>query len=165
MKLILIAGVILVTAGITAGCGKPTSGQPAAQKPKPSALLTASPKWIPDPGDVHLVKTSYLNNCPKYTVEQQVESYLGAPHWTSGADSTGRDFVNVSGVVTYRGKPGTAVFQFLIDKDKRGFKYHAFAINGVVQPAYVAGMTLKEMCVSASRGPIKVIQVPHAATG
>ncbi len=93
-----------------------------------------------------------------------MNSYIGSPRWEAGADSAGRDFVNVSGIVTYQGKPATAMFQFLIDKDKRGFKYHGFAINSVLQPGYVAAMTLREMCASASKAPIKIIHLPQAAT-
>ncbi|MGH8281915.1 MAG: hypothetical protein ACRERZ_06970 [Gammaproteobacteria bacterium] len=165
MKLILIAGVTLLAAGITAGCGKSTSSQPAEVKQTPPALLVADPHWIPDPDVIALVKASTLDNCPRNTVEQQVNSYLGSPRWEAGADSTGRDFVNVSGIVTYQGKPAAAKFQFLIDKDKHGFKYHGFAINGVLQPGYVAAMTLREMCASASNAPINIIKIPHAATG
>ncbi|MGH8336180.1 MAG: hypothetical protein ACRETL_05010, partial [Gammaproteobacteria bacterium] len=101
----------------------------------------------------------------KYTVEQEVNSYLDSPRWEAGADSAGRDFVNASGIVAYQGKPAAATFQFLIDKDKRGFKYRGFTINGVLQPGYVAAMTLREMCASASNAPIKIIRLPHAATG
>ena len=154
----------VLAAGLTAGCGQSAPGESRAHAQSPAALLTADPQWIPDPGVVALVKTSSLNDCTQRTVEQQVDSYLAAPRWEAGADSAGRDFVNVSGIVTYGGKPATASFQFLIDQDKRGFKYHAFAINGVLQPAYVAGMTLREMCGSALRSPIKIIKLPPAAT-
>lgn len=165
MKQIVIAGLLLINLGLLTACGNSTSAEKTTVKqatPSP-ALLKADPQWIPDPGDVALVQTSNLDDCPKYTVEDQVNSYLGAPHWQAGADSQGRDFVNVSGTVTYGGKPATALFQFLIDKDKHGFKYHGFAINGVLQPYYVAAMTLKEMCVSAGKAPIQIIHLPPAA--
>lgn len=159
-----VIAAMLATAGLVAGCGNSTPGQPAVEQPSANALLTNDPRWIPDPGVVDLVKTSYLNDCKQRSVEQQVNSYLGSPHWQAGADSAGRDFVNVSGIVTYGGKPATATFQFLIDQDKRGFKYHAFAINNVLQPAYVAGMTLKEMCASAIRAPMQLTPPPAAVT-
>lgn len=164
MQWTVIAAALVTAAGLSAGCGQSTSGQSPANAHSPSALLTAAPQWIPDPGVIALVKTSSLNDCTQRSVEQQVDSYLASPRWEAGADSTGRDFVNVSGIVTYGGKPATAIFQFLIDKDKRGFKYHAFTINGVLQPAYVAGMTLREMCGSAMRSPLKIIKLPPAVT-
>ena len=164
MKCTVVSAALVMAAGLAAGCGQSTPGQSPAHAQSPAALLKADPQWIPDPGVVALVKTSSLNDCTQRNVEQQVDSYLAAPRWEAGADSAGRDFVNVSGIVTYGGKPATALFQFLIDKDKRGFKYHAFAINGVLQPAYVAGMTLKEMCGSAMRSPLKIIKLPPAVT-
>lgn len=164
MQWTMLSAALLTAAGLTAGCGPSTPGRSPAHAQPPAALLQADPQWIPDPGVVALVKTSSLNDCAQRTVEQQVDSYLAAPHWEAGADSAGRDFVNVSGIVTYGGKPATALFQFLIDKDKRGFRYHAFTINGVLQPAYVAGMTLKEMCGSAMRAPLKITQLPPAVT-
>ena len=39
-----------------------------------------------------------------------------------------------------------------------------FVINGVLQPAYVAGMTLREMCGTAMRSPLKIIKLPPAVT-
>lgn len=164
MKWMLITGALLAVTGMLASCGKSTPSQNATAEQSPNALLKASPQWIPDPGDVALVQTSTLNDCQKYTVADQVSSYLGSPRWEAGADSEGRDFVNVTGIVTYGGKPTTATFQFLIDKDKKGFQYHAFAIDGKLQPAYVAGMTLKEMCNSAAQAPVKIFQVPPGAT-
>lgn len=164
MKWMLITGILLAASGILASCGKSTPGQTTVAQQSPNALLKASPHWIPDPGDIALVQTSTLNDCQKYTVEDQVNSYLGSPHWEAGADSQGHDFVNVSGIVTYGSKPTTATFQFLIDKDKHGFQYHAFAIDGKLQPAYVAGMTLKEMCNSAAQAPMKIFQLPPGAT-
>lgn len=163
MKSILLATMLLAAVGLTAGCGKPGPSQSVARQSQLPALLTADPRWIPDPGDVALVQTSYLDDCQQRTVEQQVNSYFGAPRWQAGADSAGRDFVNVSGVLTYQGRPATAVFQFLIDQDKRGFKYHGFAINGTPQPLYVAAMTLREMCASAKRAPLE-LNLPTPAT-
>lgn len=158
VEVLLIAGVVLAGVIIHTGYGKPTPQQLAAQHQRSNpGLLTPSPQWIPDPGDVALVRTSYLDNCKQRTVEEEVNAYLGTPHWESGADSQGRDFVNVTGVVTYHGKPVPAVFQFIIDKDKRGFKYHAFTINGVPQTIYVAALTLMEMCAAANKAPMRLV--------
>lgn len=164
VEAILIAGVALSGVIIHTGYGKPTAQQLNAQKKRAyPGLLQASPHWIPDPGDVQLVKTSYLDNCRQRTVEQEINAYFGSPHWEAGADSQGRDFVNVSGVVTYQSKPVPAVFQFLIDKDRRGFKYRAFTINGVPQTIYVAALTLSEMCAAANRAPMVLVpQGPSA---
>ncbi|HKV96170.1 MAG TPA: hypothetical protein VJR90_01600 [Gammaproteobacteria bacterium] len=154
VELVLIAGVVLAAVIIQTGYAKPTAAQVAAEQRQNQGLLAADPRWMPDAGDIPLVKSSYLDNCKQRTVEQEVNAFLAAPRWEAGADSRGRDFVNIHGGVTYNGRPTAAVFQFLIDKDKRGFKYHAFTINGVPQTIYVAALTLMEMCASANRAPM-----------
>lgn len=153
-ELLLIVGVVLAAIIVHTGYAKPTAAQLAAAHRQNPAPLAADPRWMPDPGDVALVKSAYLDNCKQRTVEQEVNAFLGSPRWETGADSAGRDFVNVSGVVTYQGRLAPAVFQFLIDQDKRGFKYQAFTINGVPQSIYVAAWTLTQMCASANRAPI-----------
>lgn len=154
VELVLIAGVVLAAVIIKTGYAKPTAAQLAAEQRRNPVLLAADPRWMPDAGDIPLVKNSYLDNCKQRTVEQEVNAFLAAPRWEAGADAAGRDFVNIRGVVTYQGRPTAAVFQFLIDKDKRGFKYQAFTINGVPQTIYVAALTLMEMCASANRAPL-----------
>ncbi|MGH8362992.1 MAG: hypothetical protein ACRESQ_06540 [Gammaproteobacteria bacterium] len=153
-ELVLIAGVVLAAVIIKTGYAKPTAAQVAAKRRQNQGLLAADPRWMPDAGDIPLVKSSYLDNCKQRTVEQEVNAFLASPRWEAGADSQGRDFVNIRGVVTYQGRPTAAVFQFLIDSDQRGFKYHAFTINGVPQTIYVAALTLMEMCASANRAPM-----------
>ena len=159
-ELLLIAGVVLAAAIIHTGYANPTPAQLAAEHQQNPTLLAADPRWMPDPGDLVLVKTSYLDNCKQRSLEQEVNAFLGSPRWEAGADSAGRDFVNIGGVVTYQGHPAAAVFQFLIDTDKRGFKYHAFTINGVPQSIYVAAWTLTQMCASANRAPLELAPLP-----
>ena len=162
-ELLLTAGVVLAAVIIQTGYAKPTAQQLAAERQKNPELLAADPHWMPDPGAIALVKSSYLDNCKQRTVAQEVNAFLASPRWEAGADSEGRDFVNISGVVTYQGRPAPAVFQFLIDKDKRGFKYHTFTINGVAQSIYVAAWTLTQMCASANRAPLELTpQSPQA---
>lgn len=160
VEALLIAGVVLAAIIIGTGYAKPSAAQLAAQHQQNPALLVADPRWMPDPGDIALVKNSYLDNCKQRTVEQEVNAFLASPRWEAGADKDGRDFVNISGVVTYQGRPTPAVFQFLIDKDRRGFKYHAFTINGVAQSIYVAAWTLTQMCAAANRAPLQLKTPP-----
>lgn len=157
---LLIAGMVLAAIIIGTGYAKPSAAQLAAQHQQNPALLVADPRWMADPGDIALVKNSYLDNCKQRTVEQEVNAFLASPRWEAGADKDGRDFVNISGVVTYQGRPTPAVFQFLIDKDRRGFKYHAFTINGVAQSIYVAAWTLTQMCAAANRAPLQLKTPP-----
>jgi len=108
--------------------------------------MTADPHWLPDADDVDIVKTGHLDNCPQKNLGQEVAGYFESPRWDAGATAAGQDFVNASGILTYQDKPAVAVLQFVMYKDKTGFKYQAFTINGVPQPLYVAAFTLAQMC-------------------
>lgn len=149
----LIVETLFITGAILAGLitltGYGNVPQSATAKgPGHPVLLAADPRWIPDPDDVHLVKTSHLDNCIGKTVVQEVDGFFASPHWEAGATSEGADFVNIRGIVTYQGKPTDAMFQFLMYHDRSGFKYQAFTINGVPQSIYVAAFTLAQMCAS-----------------
>ena len=132
-------GVITVT-----GYDKPSPT--AAQEDKQPTLLAADRHWMPDPDDIDIVKTGHLDNCPRRTLDQEVKGYFEAPRWEAGATADGQDFVNASGILTYQDKPATAVLQFLMYKDKSGFRPYLFTINGVPQPLYVTAFTLAQMC-------------------
>ncbi|HVC37357.1 MAG TPA: hypothetical protein VNF46_03035 [Gammaproteobacteria bacterium] len=145
VEALFIAGAILAGVITVTGYGK-LPPQAIAQEQRNPVLLTADPHWIPDADDIQVVKTARLDNCAGKTVEQEVNGFFASPSWQAGATSDGIDFVNVSGIVTYQGKPTTAVFQFQMFKDKSGFKYQAFTINNVPQSIYVAAFTLAQMC-------------------
>jgi len=147
VEAVFIAGAILAVVITVTGYGK-LPPQALTQEQKNQMLLSNDPRWIPDPNDIQVVKTAHLDNCSGKTVEQEVNGFFASPTWQAGATSDGTDFVNVSGTVTYQDKPTHAVFQFLMFKDKNGFKYHAFTINNVPQSIYVAAFTLAQMCGS-----------------
>jgi hypothetical protein len=135
----LAGGFITVT-----GYAKPAPS--AVQEEKQPTLLAADRHWLPDQDDIDIVKTGHLDNCPRKTLDQEVRGYFEAPHWEAGATTDGQDFVNASGILTYQDKPATAVLQFVMYKDKSGFRPYLFTINGVPQPLYVTAFTLAQMC-------------------
>lgn len=142
---ILIAGVAGAIAITVTGYGK-TTPQQVQQAEQQIDLLKSDPRWVPDADDVEIVQSGHLNTCMDKSVKQLVDGYFEKPQWEAGAATGGIDFVNVSGIVTYQGKPVTATFQFEMDKDKRGFRYRGFEIAGVPQTLFVAAFTLAEMC-------------------
>jgi len=137
----IAGGVITVT-----GYAKPPPS--VAQVDQDPTLLTADRHWFPDKDDVDIVKTGHLDNCPRKTLDQEVKGYFESPRWEAGATAGGVDFVNVSGILTYQDRPAVAVLQFVMYKDKSGFKPYLFTINGVPQPLYVTAFTLGQMCES-----------------
>ena len=145
VDLLFVMGAVAAAVITVTGYGTPPPG--AAQEEKQPELLVADPRWLPDVGDIDIVKTGRLDNCPGKTLEQEVNGFFEAPRWDAGATKGGaEDFVNVSGILTYQDKPAAAVLQFVINKDKSGFRPYLFTINGVPQPLYVTAFTLAQMC-------------------
>ncbi len=150
MKAALVVDVLFLLAAVTGGVvtvtGYDKPVPTAAQEDKQPTLLAADRHWMPDPDDIDIVKTGHLDNCPMKTLDQEVKGYFEAPRWEAGATADGQDFVNASGILTYQDKPATAVLQFVMYKDKSGFRPYLFTINGVPQPLYVTAFTLAQMC-------------------
>ena len=144
MDLLFVAAVVAAGYVTVTGYAKPPPSVALAdQEP---TLLTADPHWLPDVDDVQIVKTGHLDNCPRKNLDQEVSGYFEQPRWEAGATKGGVDFVNVSGILTYQDRPAVAVLQFVMYKDKSGFKPYLFTINGVPQPLYVTAFTLAQMC-------------------
>jgi hypothetical protein len=149
-KAAVVMDVLFVAAAVCAGIVTVTG----YAKPPPSValadqeptLLTADPHWLPDVDDVEIVKTGHLDNCPRKNLDQEVTGYFEQPHWSAGATKGAVDFVNVSGILTYQDRPAVAIMQFIMYKDKSGFKPYLFTINGVPQPLFVTAFTLAQMC-------------------
>lgn len=150
MTAALVVDVLFVAAAAVGGAVTVTGyDRPPASAAAPDVeptLLTADPHWLPDTDDVEIVKTGHLDNCPRKNLDQEVSGYFEAPHWSAGATKGGVDFVNVSGILTYQDRPAAAVLQFVMYKDKTGFRPYLFTINNVPQPLYVTAFTLAQMC-------------------
>ena len=99
--------------------------------------------------EIVTIKQSKLGMCPKATVEEMVDGFMGDSSWESGITEDGIKFVNISGDITYADKPVRAVLQFLFNEDGTSFKYNAFEINEVPQNQFVAAALLKKMCENA----------------
>lgn len=136
------AGAAFIT---VTGYGKTAPEQAAPPNPA-MVLLKADPRWIPDPDDIEVVKTGHLDNCMLKTLDQEVSGFLDKPRWEAGASADGRDFVNIRGGVVIYGKPAELLLQFVMDKDRRGFKYQGMTVDGVPQTLFVAGLTMAQMC-------------------
>lgn len=150
MKAAVVVDVLFVLAAVGGGfvtiTGYAKPPPSVTQEDKQPSLLTADHHWLPDPDDLDIVKTGHLDNCPQKTLDQEVKGYFESPRWEAGATTDGQDFVNASGILTYQDKPATAVLQFVMYKDKSGFRPYLFTINGVPQPLYVTAFTLAQMC-------------------
>ena len=151
MKAALVVDALFVAAAVAAAVitvtGYGTPPPSAVQVEKEPELLVADHHWLPDADDIEVVKTGHLDNCPGKNLDQEVSGFFESPRWEAGATKGGEtDFVNVSGILTYQDKPAAAVLQFIMYKDKSGFRPYLFTINGVPQPLYVTAFTLAQMC-------------------
>ena len=86
VETLFIAGAILAGVITVTGYGK-LPPQAAAQEQKNQAMLTADPRWIPDPDDIGVVKIAHLDNCAGKTVEQEANGFFASPKWEAGATS------------------------------------------------------------------------------
>lgn len=150
MKAALVVDAVFVVAALSAGVvtvtGYAKPPPSVAQADADPTLLAADPHWLPDTDDIQIVKTGHLDNCPRKTLDQEVSGYFESPRWDAGATKDGTDFVNVSGILTYQDRPTVAVLQFVMYKDKSGFRPYLFTIGGIPQPLYVTAFTLGQMC-------------------
>lgn len=106
--------------------------------------------------EIDMVKGGRLPNCEGGTMAQVTDGFMKAPSWESGKTSDGREFVNVTGEISYMEKPVKATVQFFLDKSNKSFQFGALEFNGVPQAQLIAGVLLTKMCeAKASSGPQK----------
>ena len=95
--------------------------------------------------EVLMVQGGKLESCPSKTIEQMVDGFMGFPSWESLVAEDGNNYVNISGDITYAGKPIKALLQFKVNKDET-FEYNALEYNGVVQNNLESMNLLTTMC-------------------
>lgn len=96
--------------------------------------------------EIRIVKNGTLEACPKATVQEMVNGFMGSPLWASGVTEEGETFVNVSGDISVHEKKVRAVLQFFVDKKEGTFRFNALEFNGVPQPLIAAVAMMKKMC-------------------
>jgi hypothetical protein len=96
--------------------------------------------------EINIVKAGTLRSCPNSTIEKMSTAFFTSPKWESGTGPNGKLFVNLSGDMGLNGKSARAVIQFLVNKEKKVFTYHALEIDGKPEPEDVAVDLFKQMC-------------------
>ena len=94
--------------------------------------------------EVQKVQTGSLEACPKKTVKEMVDGFMGSPSWESVAADDGNTYVNVEGDIEYFEKPVRAVLQFLVVGEQ--FEFNALEFNEVPQNNLTAFGLLGNMC-------------------
>ena len=88
---------------------------------------------------VNMVKNGYLDAYPQKTIGTAFEGYMSNVKWESLKANDGSTYVNVSGRITYDGKPAKAIVQYRVYTNGT-FEYHAFEIDGVPQNDLMYGV-------------------------
>jgi hypothetical protein len=120
-----------------------------------------------DSKEIKIVKNGTLLMCPSHTLDKMAKSFMGSPSWESGKAKDGTSFVNVSGGITYSGKPVEAKVQFTIEGGN--FLFRAFEMNNVPSANIIAIGLLGKMCESAggttdkNESPAKPLLLPVEA--
>ena len=102
-----------------------------------------------DDARVQLVKSGSLNECSSVTVEQAVNSFMGAPSWEAFLADDGQNYVNIEGDIMYTNKDVRATVQLFTDVNAGSFEFRSMEFNGVPQTILLANQLIQEMCDSA----------------
>lgn len=94
--------------------------------------------------NIDLVKSGNFDTCPNQNIESMVEGLWGDPVWTEFKGEDGKDYVNLTGTLTYNGKNETCLLQFLVSGEN--FNVNVFEINGVSQDEETIGLLVEGMC-------------------
>ena len=105
---------------------------------------------------IKMVQNGKLDSCQTATVGKMVDSFMGSPAWAYGVSAQGQTFVNITGEVSYAGKPAKTLLQFVVNKDNKSFQYNALEFDGVAQTTDLANSLFTKMCESATQVVDKV---------
>ena len=100
---------------------------------------------------VALVQNGNLDACPKTTLKEMVDGYVGSPSWYSGDTEDGDEIVNIEGTIMYSEKEVKMVLQFNVDSEKQTFEFGALEFNGIPQNGFIAEAVISNMCDEVSK--------------
>jgi len=104
-------------------------------------------KDITDNEYIEVVKEGYLSNFSDVTVRNAFNYAFFEPYWRYYEAKTGEHVVELSGDITFQGKKGHAILQFVVDEQNLAFSAHAMMFNdavlGVEQKNNLIGMVYK----------------------
>ena len=103
-----------------------------------------------DDATVLIVKSGSFNQCPSFSVEQVVNSFMSSPIWKAILADDGQNYVNIIGDITYFDKDVSVLIQYLVDEKNDIFEFNAIELNGVPSSDVIAAMLIKSMCDSVT---------------
>jgi hypothetical protein len=94
---------------------------------------------------IKIVKDGSFDDCRKPTVGRLFDNYMGSPKWKSFT-ADGKNYVNVTGNITYVEKKVKALIQFNVDKNNNTFEINSVEFNEVPQSIFIIAGLLEAMC-------------------
>ncbi|MGE7910388.1 hypothetical protein [Lysinibacillus xylanilyticus] len=89
-------------------------------------------KDITDNEYIDTVKEGYLGNFSEVSVRNAFNYAFFEPYWRYYQAKTGEHVVELSGDITFEGKRGHAILQFVVDEQTKKFTAYAMKFNDVV---------------------------------
>ncbi|MFJ6266028.1 hypothetical protein [Lysinibacillus xylanilyticus] len=89
-------------------------------------------KDITDNEYIETVKEGYLGNFSEVSVRNAFNYAFFEPYWRYYQAKTGEHVVELSGDITFEGKRGHAILQFVVDEQTKKFTAYAMKFNDVV---------------------------------
>ncbi|MGE7111691.1 hypothetical protein [Lysinibacillus sp. NPDC047702] len=89
-------------------------------------------KDITDNEYIEVVKEGYLSNFSDVTVRNAFNYAFFEPYWRYYEAKTGEHVVELSGDITFQGKKGHVILQFVVDEQNLAFSAHAMKFNEAV---------------------------------
>lgn len=99
-----------------------------------------------DSSNVSLVRDGVMDIC-EFTVGEMVDGYFSNPKWEEIVGDDGRDYVNITGGISYLEEPAEVLLQFKIRGDR--FMVNALEIDGEGQNDLIVLGLLNLMCEDA----------------
>ena len=96
---------------------------------------------------IERIKSGAFNNCDKATIDDLADNFFASPSWVTIVATDGRNYVNLTGEMTYNEVPVDALVQFTAPMyDNAGFEINAFEMNDLPQNAFMIGALVTAMC-------------------
>lgn len=89
-------------------------------------------KDITDNEYIEVVKEGYLSDFSDVTVRNAFNYAFFEPYWRYYKAKTGEHVVELSGDITFQGKKGHAILQFVVDEQNMEFAAQAMKFNDAV---------------------------------
>ena len=96
---------------------------------------------------IERIKSGKFNDCDKATIDDLTDNFFASPSWVRIVATDGRNYVNLTGEMTYDEVPVDALVQFTAPMyDNAGFEINAFEMNDLPQNAFMIGALVTAMC-------------------